>query len=108
MTETPFKIAVPDDSLRLLQQKLALTILPDELDEAGWEYGAPLVIVRSLVERWKDGYDWRKYEAQLNKELPQFTRDLKVDGFGVLNIHYVHKKSDVANAIPLLFVHGCK
>jgi hypothetical protein len=25
-----------------------------------------------------------------------------------LNIHYVHKKSDVAEGIPLLFVHGCE
>lgn len=108
MAETPFKIAVPDESILLLQQKLALTTLPDELDEAGWDYGAPLADVRRLVARWKDGYDWRKHEAQLNAELPQFTRDIDVDGFGKLNIHYVHQKSDVAEAIPLLFVHGCE
>ena len=36
-----------------------------------------------------------------------FTRDIKVEGFGVLNIHYVHRRSDVGSAIPLLFVHGC-
>ncbi|KAF8957261.1 alpha beta-hydrolase [Flammula alnicola] len=106
MAEQPFKIAVLDDSIRLLQQKLAMTVLPDELDEAGWDYGAPLSDVRRLVARWKDGYDWRMHEAQLNNELPQFTRDIDVDGFGTLNIHYVHKKSKVGGAIPLLFVHG--
>ncbi|EEB98496.1 hypothetical protein MPER_01980, partial [Moniliophthora perniciosa FA553] len=57
--------------------------------------------------RWKDSYDWKKHEKLLNDELPQFTRDINVDGFGTLNIHYVHKKSQVTeNAIPLLFVHG--
>jgi len=60
------------------------------------------------VAYWKDGYDWRKHEAQLNDELPQFTRDIEVEGFGLLNVHYVHKKSSVASAVPLLFVHGCK
>jgi len=35
-----------------------------------------------------------------------FTRDIEVDGQGTLNIHYVHKKSEVENAVPLLFVHG--
>ncbi|KAI0671039.1 alpha/beta-hydrolase [Trametes maxima] len=35
-----------------------------------------------------------------------FTRDIAVEGHGPLNIHYVHQKSEVANAIPLLFVHG--
>ncbi|KAG1848729.1 Alpha/Beta hydrolase protein [Suillus subalutaceus] len=35
-----------------------------------------------------------------------FTRDINVDGFGALNIHYVHKKSKTVDAIPLLFCHG--
>ncbi|KAF9556760.1 alpha/beta-hydrolase [Agrocybe pediades] len=106
MAEVPYKIAVADESIQLLKQKLALTTFPDELENAGWEYGVPLADVRRLIARWKDGYDWRKYEAQINEELPQFTRDIDVEGFGKLNIHYVHKKSEVANAIPLLFVHG--
>ncbi|PIL35240.1 hypothetical protein GSI_03030 [Ganoderma sinense ZZ0214-1] len=35
-----------------------------------------------------------------------FTRDIHVDGFGTLNIHYVVQRSGTAHAIPLLFVHG--
>ncbi|KAF7350502.1 putative epoxide hydrolase [Mycena venus] len=106
MSETPFKISIPDESLALLRKKLELTTFPDELPGSGWAYGVPLADVRRLVERWTDGYDWKKHEAQLNSEIPQFTRDIEVDGHGTLNIHYVHKKSDVAEAIPLLFVHG--
>lgn len=107
MAETPFKISIPDDRIERLKQKLALTDFPDELENAGWEYGVPLADVRRLIARWKDGYDWRKHEAQINEDLPQFTRDIDIEGFGKLNIHYVHKKSEVDNAIPLLFVHGC-
>lgn len=108
MAEITFKVAVPDASIELLQKKLALTIFPDELHNAGWDYGVPLSDIRRLVARWKDGYEWRKYEAQINDEMPQFTRDIDVDDFGTLNIHYVHKKSKVDDAIPLLFVHGCE
>ena len=106
--EKPYQISVPDEAIALLRQKLALTVLPDELDEAGWDYGVPLADVRRLVARWTHGYEWRVHEAEINAELPQFTRDIEVDGFGALNVHYVHKKSDVASAIPLLFVHGCR
>jgi hypothetical protein len=67
-----------------------------------------LADVKRLVAYWKDQFNWRDHEAQINEELPQFTRDIEVEGFGALNIHYVHKKSSVATAIPLLFVHGCK
>ncbi|KAA1473721.1 alpha/beta-hydrolase [Dentipellis sp. KUC8613] len=104
--EVPFTIAIPDDALALLHQKLAVTRFPDELDDAGWEYGAPLFDVRRLGERWKNGFDWRAQEARINAELPMFTRDLDVEGHGTLNVHYVHKRSDVETAIPLLFVHG--
>ncbi|KAI0036978.1 alpha/beta-hydrolase [Vararia minispora EC-137] len=106
--ETPFTIAIPDSELELLQRKLELTRLPDELEDAGWDYGVPLADVRRLVDHWKSNYDWRKAEAELNAELPQFTRDIEVDGHDTLNVHYVHKKSDASGAIPLLFVHGCK
>ncbi|KAJ7512349.1 Alpha/Beta hydrolase protein [Mycena galericulata] len=106
MSETPFNIAIPNEKLALLRQKLALTTFPDELEGSGWEYGVPLPDMRRLVEKWKNGFDWRAQEAQLNSELPQFTRDIEVNGYGTLNIHYVHKKSAVAGAIPLLFVHG--
>ncbi|THU96132.1 alpha/beta-hydrolase [Dendrothele bispora CBS 962.96] len=105
--ETPFRISVPDSQLDLLQKKLSLATFPDELENSGWRYGAPLADVKRLVTRWREGYDWRGEEAKLNEELPQFTRDIEVSGgHGKMNIHYVHKRSEVENAIPLLFVHG--
>ncbi|KZT19988.1 alpha/beta-hydrolase [Neolentinus lepideus HHB14362 ss-1] len=104
-TEQPFKISVPDEDLDLLRKKLDLVRLPDEVEDAGWDYGVPLADVKRLVTRWKDVYDWRKHEAELNG-LPMFTRDIEVDGFGTLNIHYLYQKSEEEGAIPLLFVHG--
>ena len=108
MTESLFTITVPDKKLDLLHRKLELATFPDELENADWKYGVPLTDVKRLTEQWKNGYDWRKHEEELNDELPMFTRDVDVDGFGTLNIHYVHKKSAVTNAIPLLFCHGCQ
>ncbi|KAG2127800.1 Alpha/Beta hydrolase protein [Suillus cothurnatus] len=105
-SETPFKIDVPDEKLTALRAKLELATFPDELEDAGWKYGSPLADIKRLTERWKNEYDWRKYEKEINEELPMFTRDIDVDGFGALNIHYVHKKSKIVDAIPLLFCHG--
>lgn len=106
--EIPFRISVSDDKMALLKAKLNTVVLPDELDDAGWSYGVPLADIKRLVARWKDVYDWRQQENIINK-LPQFTRDLDLDsGFGTINIHYVHKKSEAVGAIPLLFVHGCE
>ncbi|KAN0114034.1 Alpha/Beta hydrolase fold [Russula decolorans] len=103
--ESRFQISVPDDALALLQRKLADVRFPDELRDVGWDYGAPLSDVKRLVNKWKDGYDWRAHERELN-QLPMFTRDIDVEGFGILNIHYIHQRSELESAIPLLFVHG--
>ncbi len=105
--EEPFILQVPSTSLSQLRARLALTCFPDELEDAGWEYGVPRAHVQRLVARWKEGFDWRHSEAEINK-LPQFTRDIDVDGFGTLNIHYVHQKSPRETAVPLLFLHGCE
>jgi hypothetical protein len=107
-SEVPFKISVSDEKITQLKAKLDAVAFPDELEDAGWAYGAPLTDIKRIVARWQNGFDWRAQEKMLNDELPQFTRDINVDGFGTLNIHYVHQKSQVVDAIPLLFVHGCE
>lgn len=63
--------------------------------------------VRQLAQYWRDGFDWKKQEARLN-EFPHFKTLVDVDGFGEVDIHFIHQQSSVKGAIPLLFVHGCK
>ena len=107
---SPFQIAISDSELEFLRKKLELTRFPDEIEGAGWDYGAPLCDVKRLVHHWRDEYlpKWRDHEARLNHELPQYTMDINVERFGTLNIHFVHQKSEVVDAVPLLFVHGCE
>ncbi|KAF8868246.1 Alpha/Beta hydrolase protein [Mucidula mucida] len=85
-SERVYQIAVSNN--KLLRRKIALCVFPDELKDTGWDYGVPLAAMRRL-------------EAAINAELPRFTRDIKVDGFGALDIHYVHQKSKTVDAIPL-------
>jgi pimeloyl-ACP methyl ester carboxylesterase len=61
--------------------------------------------IKRLTEYWSSKYDWRKQEEEMNK-LPQFMTKIEVDGFGELDIHFLHQRSSSKNAIPLLFVHG--
>jgi len=103
--EQPFQIAVSDEALSLLKRKLDDTRFPDEINDAEWAYGAPLADIKRLTERWRDGYNWRVHERELNA-LPMFTRSIDVQGFGELSVHYVHQRSSVKGAIPLLFSHG--
>ena len=105
---SPYQIAVPEDRITDLQHRLALAAFPpDELDGAGWDYGAPLADVKRLAAYWRDRFDWRAVEARLN-QLPHFMTQIQCDGFESLKIHFLHRRSEVQEAVPLLFVHGCE
>ena len=102
----PYTLSVADSKLSELARKLEASDFPDELDGAAWDYGVPLADVKRLAAYWKNGYNWRKHEAKIN-ELPNFQTRIQVDGFESLDIHFIHQKSSVDGAIPLLFSHGC-
>ncbi|KAI0480227.1 alpha/beta-hydrolase [Xylariaceae sp. FL0804] len=101
----PYTIAIDDAQLKDLNLRLSLSRFPDELAEAGWDMGSPLADVKRLVKYWQESFDWRKAEAALNR-LPHFVTDIQCDGFEPLAIHFVHVRSGVEGAIPLLFIHG--
>ena len=97
---SPFQIAISDEELEDLQQRLSLTRLPDQLNNISWEYGTDLSYMRELLGYWQDGFDWREQERQLN-QFDQFTTE--VDG---LSMHFIHQRSNNSDAIPLMIVHG--
>ncbi|HEX8862369.1 MAG TPA: epoxide hydrolase [Actinomycetes bacterium] len=96
----PFRIAVPDADLDDLRDRLARTRWPDELPGGGWSRGVPLAYLKALAGWWRDGYDWRAQEAELNR-LPQYTTT--IDG---QRIHFLHVRSPEPDALPLLVTHG--
>ena len=102
----PFTIAIVQSKVDRLKQKLSLADFPDELDNSGWDLGCPLADIKRLTKAWEH-WDWRQAETKLN-EYPQFHTGIEVDGFGSLDVHYLYQESEAKDAIPLLFVHGCK
>lgn len=101
MTEIrPFRIAVPDDDLDDLRQRLARTRWPEAECVNDWSQGIPLNYTRELAAYWATEYDWRAREAALNR-FDHFITD--IDG---LDIHFIHQRSPLPNAFPLVITHG--
>ena len=100
MAAERFSIQIPDAVLGDLEQRLAATRWPDELEGTGWELGSNLTYVRSLAEYWRHGYDWRREEAALN-QLPQYR--IALDD---LHIHFVHARGRGPAPLPLIITHG--
>jgi hypothetical protein len=104
---TPFKVSISDERIERLHQKLALAELPSEVPDLMGHYsrGVPLSDIKRLALHWQTNFNWRAIEAKIN-EIPQFTANIAVEGFGTYDIHFVHQRSEVPNAIPLLVLHG--
>jgi hypothetical protein len=79
---SPFTLAIPQTDLDDVQARLARTRWTNELPDVGDGYGVPLAPLKRLVKYWREGYDWRSWEARLNA-YPQFTTT--IDG---QNIHF--------------------
>src|SRR3989442_4941500 len=96
----PFKIQVPNAVLTDLKQRLSQARFADEFPDANWDYGTNLAYLKSLVDYWRDHYDWRAQEKKLNG-FDQFKTN--IDG---IDIHFIHQRSKSPNAMPLLLLNG--
>lgn len=100
MAVQPFEIRVPQAALDDLRERLARTRWTDMVADAGWAYGTDLAYLRTLVEYWRDGFDWRAQEQSINA-FAHFRAE--VDGFG---IHFIHERGKGDDPMPLLLLHG--
>ncbi len=96
----PFQYRATDAALEELKRRLDQTRWPERETGLGWDQGVPLRALRGLVDYWRNGYNWRRCEAELAR-WPQFKT--QIDG---LEIHFLHVKSRHENALPLILTHG--
>jgi microsomal epoxide hydrolase len=96
----PFHLSIPQAQLDDLATRLANTRWPDSQTVEDGSQGPQQARLRSLVQRWQHGYDWRRCERLLN-DLGQYHTE--IDG---LDIHFLHVRSPEPDAIPLLLTHG--
>jgi hypothetical protein len=103
----PFQIFVSSAKVTRLQQKLALSDFPSEVpsNTNPWSRGVPLSEIKRLTQYWATNFSWNLAQAHLNT-FPQFMTRITIDSYTTYDVHFIHQKSSVKNAIPLLFVHG--
>lgn len=96
----PFHIAISDEVLKDLRERLLRARVPEGIPEYGWKQGTEPGYLTGLLTYWREGYDWRANERLLNG-MPQFRAE--ADG---QMLHFVHARSPHSQANPLLILHG--
>jgi pimeloyl-ACP methyl ester carboxylesterase len=100
---SPFVIDVSDADMRDLSERLAHARFPQPT-AGSWQAGTDPAYLRELVTYWRDEFDWRARERELNA-IPQFTVD--IDG---QRVHFVHVRGPYpehgTRPLPLILTHG--
>ncbi|MFS0701164.1 epoxide hydrolase family protein [Cellulomonas sp. 179-A 4D5 NHS] len=103
-TLVPFRIDIPQAEIDDLRHRLARTrwpiCTPGRVDRTDFSRGIPLAYLKELAEYWRDGFDWRAQETELNA-YDQVTT--VVDG---QTFHVVHARSAHPQATALILNHG--
>ncbi|SKC39347.1 epoxide hydrolase family protein [Plantibacter cousiniae (nom. nud.)] len=97
-----FRIQVPDADLEDLRRRLDTVRLPAAIGDAGEESALSLDRLRALVDHWRDGFDWRRIEREL-QEVPQF--EAEVDGQR-LHVARLPAPDGVTVTVPVIAFHG--
>jgi pimeloyl-ACP methyl ester carboxylesterase len=97
MRPEPFTVEIPEADLADMRARLASTRWADNAD---WRYGVERGWLEEMVRYWRDEYDWRAQEREINR-LAQFR--VEIDG---VPLHFVHIKGKGTNPTPLILIHG--
>src|SRR5918999_5035717 len=96
----PFRFEAADAELDEMRRRITATRFPEKETVADFSQGVQLAFIQALARYWATDYNWRKVEAKLNS-YPNFLTE--IDG---LDIHFMHVRSQHADALPLIVTHG--
>jgi microsomal epoxide hydrolase len=95
-----FAVEVSDDAVEDLRSRLGEARWPDQLPDAGWDYGTEKGYLEDLCAYWRTEFDWDAFEGRFNAFDQYVTR---IDG---QRLHLYHVRSPEPDATPLLLSHG--
>lgn len=101
----PAPIAVPEADLDDLRDRLARTRWPEPETVDDWSQGIPLAYVQEVCRTWRDDYDWRRCERELNG-FEQLRFSAEGPSGTALGIQVLHAPSAHPGAMPLVLTHG--
>jgi pimeloyl-ACP methyl ester carboxylesterase len=96
----PFEIAIPEADLEELRMRLARIRWADDFGNEDWRYGVERCWLEDMIRYWREDYDWRAQEREMNR-FAHFR--VTIDG---VPLHFLHVPGKGANPMPLLLIHG--
>ena len=82
----PFKIAITNQELEKIYDKVKKYPWHEMPEDGGWEYGTNLDYMKEISKYWVKNFDWHKHEDQINK----FKSNISIVELGIDHKEYSH------------------
>ena len=96
---SPYTIDISNERLTVIKARVEAYDWNQLPDTGGWKSGVGIDDLKRLIAYWRNIYDWRKVERDLNQR-PNFTADIEGE-----RLHFVHVHGDGSKP-PILLLHG--
>ena len=100
MVKEKFLVSIPDEVLSDLRDRLRGTRFAPDFANSQWEYGTNGVHLSQQIDYWRDNYDWRAVEREINSFAHY---KMAIDG---VPIHFIQEPGKGPKPIPLIMTHG--
>lgn len=96
---TPYTPVIEARDVDDLRERIARTRWPKPIDPDSWERGVPQTFIKPLASAWEN-FAFDRWVSDL-RQLPHFS--IELDGS---TIHFLHYRSERADARPIILTHG--
>lgn len=103
---TKFTVSIPESALADLQARLTRVRWPVEPVGAAWEYGSNGAYMRRFISHWREQFNWRQWEARLNRFEHYSVMLRRPDGGAEQPVHLMMERGSGDRPRPLLLTHG--
>lgn len=100
MAPERFTIDIPQAQLDDLTRRLEHIRWPYRPTEETWDKGVPGDFLKSLTDVWRDEFNWREQETELNRFAHYRS---EIDGY---HIHFIHERGKGPSPVPIILTHG--
>jgi microsomal epoxide hydrolase len=95
-----FEVAIPQEVLDDLDERLARTRWTNEVGDDGWDFGLSVTYMRELVAYWRHEFDWRAQETAINR-FAHYRADIDEH-----RVHFIHERGRGPHPLPIVLTHG--
>ncbi|KAM0356375.1 hypothetical protein ACHAP4_006954 [Fusarium culmorum] len=104
----PFNVSVNKDFIQQTQAKVKTWRSPVSLFSNWTIEGPDTDQIDDVAQYWANEYDWFSIQDRFNSEGHHYAISVSSDGnyTAPVPLHFVHRESSQADAVPLLLLHG--